>query len=73
MAMVVNRRWSPEMFLAPVPKGSAGFSYILFWTVDVWAFKSIYNSTLLKFAVPILGDHEEGFHDVGVLKMYLDP
>ena len=42
----------PEVFLEPVPEGSARFPYILFWTVDVWAFKSIYDSTLLKFTVP---------------------
>ena len=59
--MVVNRGWGPKMFLQPVPKGSARFPYIFFWTVDLWSFKSIYDSTLLKFAVPVLGGHEESF------------
>ena len=57
--MVVNRERGPKMFLEPVPKGSARFPYILFWTVDVLAFKSIYDSTRLKFTVPVLGGHEE--------------
>ena len=55
VAMVVNRKRGTMMFLEPVPKGSARFSYIFFWTVDVLAFKSIYDSTLWKFAVPVLG------------------
>ena len=53
--MVVDRGWDPRMFLEPVPKGSARFSYIFFRTIYVWAFKSIYYSTLLKFGVPALG------------------
>ena len=56
VAMVVNRGLGLDVFLEPVPKGSARFLYILFWTVDVWAFKSIYDSTLLTFAVPVLVD-----------------
>ena len=71
--MVVDRGWDPKMFLEPVPKGSTGFPYLFFWTVDVWAFKSIYDSTLFKFAVPIHGGHEEGFYGIGTLEMTLDP
>ena len=29
--------WGPKMFLEPVPKWSAWFSYILLWAVGVWA------------------------------------
>ena len=71
--MVVNREWDPKIFLEPVHKGSARFPYIFFCAIDVWAFKSIYDSTLLKFAVSVLGGHEEGFYGVGTLEMYLDP
>ena len=71
--MVMNRGWSPEVFLEPVPKGSARFSYILLWTIEVLAPKCRYHTTLLKFAVPLLGGHEEGFYGACPLKMYLDP
>ena len=60
------------MFLDSVPKGSARFLYIFFWTIDVWACKFMYDSTLLKFCAPVLGGHEEGFYGVGTPKMYLD-
>ena len=71
--VVVNKGWGPKMFLEPVPKGSAGFPYIFFWTIDVLAFESIHIFTLLTFTVPVLGGHEEGFYGVGFLEMYLDP
>ena len=38
MAMVQYGGWGLEVFLEPVPEGSAGFPYVFFWTVDVWAF-----------------------------------
>ena len=61
MAVVVYRGWGPEVFFEPVPKGSARLPYVFFCTVDVWAFESIYDSTLLKFAISVLGGHEKGF------------
>ena len=71
--MVVYKGWASEVFSEPVPEGSAGFPYVFLWTVDMWAFESIYDSTLLKFAVPVLGGHEKGFYGVFTLDMYLDP
>ena len=73
MAMVVYMGWGPEVFLEPVPEGSARLPYVFFWIVDVWAFKSIYDPILLKFAVPVLGGHEKGFYGVGRFKMHMDP
>ena len=51
----------------------AQFPYVFFRTVDVWTFKYIYDPTLLKFAVPVLGGHEKGFYGVGPFEMHLDP
>ena len=70
VAMVVNKGWGPKMSLEPVPKGSAWIPYIFLWTIDVWAFKSIYDSTLFKFAV--FGGHKEVLYSVNTLEMYLD-
>ena len=69
---MVYRGWDPEVFLEPVPEGSAGFPYVFFQTVDMWEFKILYDFTLLKFAIPVLGSHEKGFYGVGPFEMYLD-
>ena len=59
--MVVKRGWVLRCSLSLFQKILPDSPYIFFWTVDVWAFKSIYDFTLLKFAVPVLGGHEECF------------
>ena len=56
MAMVAYWGWSPVVFLDPVPKESTWFPYVFLWTVDVWAFKSIYNPYFFKFLSLSLGD-----------------
>ena len=61
------------MFLDPVPEGSAWFPYVFLWSVDVWAFKSIYDPTFLKLVVPVLRGHEKGFSGVSPFEMHLDP
>ena len=38
----------------------------------MWAFESIYDSTLLKFAIPLTGGHEKGFYGVDPFEMNLD-
>ena len=43
------------MFLDPVTEGSNLFPYVFFWTVDVWAFKPVYDFTFLKFVTLSLG------------------
>ena len=60
LAMMVYRGLGPEVFLEPVPEGSAWFPYVSLQTVDVWAFKSIHNPIFLKFVVHVLGGHEKG-------------
>ena len=72
MAMVVYRGWDPEVFLEPVPESSARFHYVFLWTVYIWNFESIYDSILLKFAIPVLGVHEKSSYGVGPFKMNLD-
>ena len=71
--MVVDWGWGPKMLLEPVPKSSIRFSYVLFWTVDMGAFKFINSSTLLLILCPCPGGHKEGFYGVVTSEMYLDP
>ena len=54
-AMVVDRGWVPKVLLQLVPGSPTRFNYIFFWAVDMWTFKFINDSTLLQFAVPVLG------------------
>ena len=72
MAMVVYRGWGLEVLLEPVPEGSAWFLYVFLWTVDVCAFKSIYNPTFLYFVFPVLRGCEKGFDGVSPFEMHLD-
>ena len=58
LAMVVFRGWGPQVFLESVPKGSAWFPYVFLRTVDVWAFKFIYNPTFLSLLSLSLGPWE---------------
>ena len=70
--MVVDGRWGPKMLLEPITKSSTRFSYVLFWTVDMWTFKFINYSTLVS-CCPYPWGHKEGFYGVGTLEMDLDP
>ena len=38
----------------------------------MWALKSIYDPTFLKFVVPVLGGHEKCFNGVSPFEMHLD-
>ena len=59
--------------LSLFPKGYAWFPHVFFQAVNVLAFKSIYDSTLLKFVVSVLGGHKKGFYSVGSFEMHLNP
>ena len=54
MAMMVYRGWGPEVFLGPVPKGSAWFPY--YSSRELMCGHYIYMwPHFLKFVVPVLG------------------
>ena len=55
------------------PKVLPDSPYVFLWTVDVWAFKTIYDPIPLNYAVLVLGGHEKGFYGVDPFEIYLDP
>ena len=73
MVMIMYGGWDPEMFLQSVPRCSVQFPYVFLWAVDVWAFKPVYHPTFLKFVIPALEGHENGFNGVTPFEVPLDP
>ena len=71
--LVSYRGWDPKVFLEPVPKGSAWFPYVFLQTVDVWAFKSIFNPTFCSLLSLSLGGHKKGFDGVSPFEIHLAP
>ena len=67
--VVVYRGWGPKALLQSFSKGSARFSYIFFWAVDVWVLEPVYYPTFLVFVVFIL---EKGSDGVVAFEVYLD-